>query len=173
MLEANDGDPESMRAWMLLDTTRTRLIGFARRFLGELQEAEDVVQETLVRAGVALPRLRSRDRLEAWLFRICRHAAIDRVRARRVRKDIWGSLPEELEPSAAPEPEPPRQLPAELLDRLPPHQRLLLHLHHDRGLSQARLCALSGLSAPALRVRLYRARQRLRGAIKLGGCLSR
>ena len=172
--EVHAQDPAQMnltaaRAWVHADSTRRRLVAFAWRFLGDQQEAEDVVQETLLRAGVAMARLRSRERLEAWLFRICRHAAIDRVRARKVRQTVWSQLPENYDPEPCAAAEGPVPLPPGSLAGMAAHHRLLLCLHYERGLSQARLCALSGLSAPALRVRLYRARQALRAMVKPSG----
>jgi len=168
-------DRETERAWIHAESTRRRLVAFAWRFLGDQQEAEDVVQDTLLRAGVGFERLRSRQRLEAWLFRICRHAAIDRVRARQVRRAIWTQLPESFDPEPPPRPatEPPEPLPTGSLGGMPAHHRLLLRLHYERGFSQARLCALSGLSPPALRVRLYRARRALRAVVKPGGTSGR
>ncbi|GJM21832.1 MAG: hypothetical protein DHS20C15_17470 [Planctomycetota bacterium] len=174
--EAEHVEADMAREWIHAEPTRRRLIAFARRFLGDQQEAEDIVQETLLRAGAAFSRLRSRERLEAWLFRICRHAAIDRVRARRVRQSVWGQLPESVDPELSEgrgHGQGPVPLPSGSLRGMPAHHRLLLCLHYERGLSQARLCALSGLSAPALRVRLYRARQALRAVVKPSGVASR
>src|SRR5690348_11192879 len=59
---------------------------YARHLLGDAMEAEDVVQETFVRAFRGLGRYRERDTFHAWLFRIlvnrCRSAA-----GRRRRRD--------------------------------------------------------------------------------------
>jgi RNA polymerase sigma-70 factor (ECF subfamily) len=156
---------------------RRRLVAFARRYVGDRAAAEDIAQEALLRAGTALPRLRSRERAEAWLFRICRHAAIDHVRSRRVRRRVWAALPEEFaEGLAAPAPVadegPAPALPpgatARLLRDLPAHHRLLLGLHYEGGLSQGALCRLTGLSPSALRVRLFRARRALAGLLGPG-----
>jgi len=135
-------------------------VSFARRLVGE-SDAEDLAQEALLRAARNVRRLRSVERGEAWIFRICRHAAIDHLRSRRVRYGVWVPMaPDGSErvpsPCALASPPPP---PA--YDELSPQQALLLRLHHLRGMSQARLCLHSGLTAPALRVRLFRARRTL------------
>lgn len=143
---------------------RARLVAFARRFVGDPAEAEDVAQEALHRASVGRATLRSADRAEAWLFRICRHAAIDHVRARRVRQGVWGAMPEAADDWArAPAMRADASPPGRSVDlrRLPAHQRLLVVLHYERGLSQATICRMTGLSPSALRVRLFRARQTL------------
>ncbi|MGQ0552286.1 MAG: RNA polymerase sigma factor [Planctomycetota bacterium] len=136
---------------------RQRLIGFAHRFVGDSWEAEDVAQETLLRAASQLSALRSAERGEAWLFRICRHAAIDHVRSRRVRSGVWSPLTEEVADGVR-ESGPREPNRAVDLRELPAHQRVLLSLHYERGLSQPTLCLMSGLNAAALRVRLFRAR---------------
>ena len=159
-----------------------RLAAFARRYVGDRDEAEDVAQEALFRAARGWGRLRSAERAEAWVFRICRHAAIDHVRARRVRQAVWASLPRDAHEWAGAQPstEAPDTTGAEhdpqafagALERLggrlrerpggrgrlPAHHRLLLTLHYGRGYSQALLCRMTGLNASALRVRLFRAR---------------
>jgi RNA polymerase sigma-70 factor (ECF subfamily) len=177
---------------------RRRLVAFASRYVGDAWEAEDIVQETLLRAKDSLPGLRARDRGEAWLFRICRHAAIDHVRSRHVRRAVWTSWPAPqengapYEPGSAPCGGPARASrqgdahggahgganagtrsgarsggesgPVVDLRTLPAHQRLLVSLHYVHGYSQPMLCRMTGLSAAALRVRLFRARLALQAS---------
>ncbi len=139
-----------------------RLLCFARRFLRDRTEAEDVMQETLLRARQSETRLRTPERAEAWLFRICRHAAIDHRRARRVRERVWHPLTEERAECAAAVPAAPAGHPSarvvRVLRSLPAHHRVLMSLHYERGLPQGAICQLTGLSTSALRVRLFRAR---------------
>ena len=141
-----------------------RLALFARRFVRDPAEAEDIAQEALMRARENLHTLRSPARAEAWLFRICRHAAIDHARARKVRRGVWAPMPAEGPPPALlpePRPAPPVRLD---LRALPSHQRLLVCLHYERGLSHPTLCLMTGLLPAALRVRLFRARGALSAA---------
>jgi len=139
-----------------------RLATFARRFVRDPGEAEDVAQEALLRARENLQTLRSPAKAEAWLFRICRHAAIDHARARRVRRAVWAPMPAEGGPSPVFDPL-ERARPAGRLDlrALPSHQRVLVSLHYERGLSHHTLCRMSGLLPSNLRVRLFRARTAL------------
>ncbi len=212
------GQEAILRVWFSA-SMRRRLIAFARRFVVDHGEAEDVVQETLFRAAMGRRRLRSVARAEAWLFRICRHAAIDWVRSRRVRRSVWGVMPSaadaldggsldqrSIDPGSIDEAldgpgvgglgvdprrvDPRRADPRRADPRradpgrghpesggrtersgavqpdggwpdlrvLPAHQRLLVVMYYQRGFSQALISGLTGLSAPALRVRLFRAR---------------
>ena len=145
---------------------RRRLVAFARRMVGD-GDAEDLAQEAIVRAGTSRAPLRREGRAEAWVFRICRHAAIDHLRARRVRRRVWMPMPADgVERGDAVADAQPADLDARSwtrlgTERLSAHQRLLVHLHYRSGHCQARLCALTGLSPAALRVRLFRARREL------------
>ena len=142
-----------------------RLATFARRFVRDPGEAEDIAQEALMRAKENLRSLRSADRAEAWLFRICRHAAIDHARARRVRRAVWAPMPADGGPPPVLEPAERPAHPVRLdLRALPSHQRLLVSLHYERGLSHPTLCRMTGLLPSALRVRLFRARGALSAA---------
>lgn len=80
--------------WSLVDAHGDELLDHARRLAGP-QHAEDVVQEALLRALRAYPRLRHADHLRAWLYRITTTAAIDvhRSRHREVVTDVPPSRP--------------------------------------------------------------------------------
>ena len=163
----DEGDREHRHA--ATAALQRRLTAFARRFVGDRDEAEDVAQEALFRAARGWGRLRSAERAEAWVFRICRHAAIDHVRARRVRQGVWAPLPADAHDWAG-ESRSVRSSAGAVPGRsvgvatrgaarhLPAHHRLLLTLHYGCGYSQPLLCRMTGLSASALRVRLFRAR---------------
>jgi len=143
-----------------------RLVSFAQRFVGDHHQAEDVAQETLVRARRGWSRRRDPSRTEAWLFRICRHTAIDLVRWQRVRRGVWTQMPDEgLRLARAPEPVVAPWLPRGVLRALPATQRLLLEMHYGLGLRQPSICRFTGLTAAALRVRLHRARGTLVGGV--------
>lgn len=144
------------------DQLRRRLLRYAQHLVGDAADAEDLAQETLLRVSQGVGRLRSRERVEGWMFRICRHVAIDHLRHRRVRRHLWASLPVELGELPG---EPPREAPdlsPTDLSGLPAAQRVLVALHHVRGVPQPVLCRMAGLSPSALRVRLFRARRQLR-----------
>jgi RNA polymerase sigma-70 factor, ECF subfamily len=68
--------------WTLVEAHGDELLAHARRVAGE-QHAEDVLQDALLRALRAYPRLRHAQHLRAWLYRVTTTAAIDAHRARR------------------------------------------------------------------------------------------
>lgn len=77
-----------------------RLFRLAMGIIGEPAEAEDVLQESYVRAFYALDSYSGRGSLGAWLARIVRNEAIDRLRARNSRRNHI-AIESELEPTLA------------------------------------------------------------------------
>src|SRR4051794_1504913 len=68
--------------WLLVESHGDELLDHARRLAGA-EHAEDVVQDALVRALRAYPRVRPADPLRAWLYRIVTNCAMDAHRSRR------------------------------------------------------------------------------------------
>jgi RNA polymerase sigma-70 factor (ECF subfamily) len=60
-----------------METHRTALTGYCYRMIGSGSEAEDAVQETMVRAWKASDKLEARGALKAWLFKIANHVCLD------------------------------------------------------------------------------------------------
>jgi RNA polymerase sigma-70 factor, ECF subfamily len=72
-------DPES------LDAHRRELVGYCYRMLGSAFEAEDAVQEVMLRALRAADRFEGRSSLRSWLFRIATNVCLDMLRGRKRR----------------------------------------------------------------------------------------
>src|SRR5262245_38251849 len=79
-----------------LEAHRTELTGFCYRMLGSGSEAEDAVQETMVRAWRAYDGFEGRSSLRSWLYRIANNVCIDMVRSPQRR-----ARPMEMGPSSA------------------------------------------------------------------------
>src|SRR6476659_7712140 len=81
---ARDGDSEAFRA--LVDRHSRAVYRLAHRMTGSAQDAEDVVQETFLKAYRQLSRFESRANFSTWLHRIAVNCSIDLIRSRPHRE---------------------------------------------------------------------------------------
>jgi RNA polymerase sigma-70 factor, ECF subfamily len=86
---ARAGDQEAFEK--LIEPYRRQLLVHCYRILGSFEDAEDILQETLVRAWKRLDSFEGRSSLRAWLYKIATNASLDALDSRRVR-----GLPKEL-----------------------------------------------------------------------------
>ncbi len=140
------------------------LYDMARRLTGSTTEAEDLVQDTLVRAFGAIERFDG-ERPRPWLVTILRNANINRLR--RHRPEIADTDPDTLIAleDSVDEITAQRELAeavADLLPALPAPFRDVLDLVDGRGLSYAEAAATLHIPIGTVMSRLHRARQRLR-----------
>lgn len=161
------GDVEAFA--LLVDRHHPRLLRLAAHLLGDPTDAEDAVQEALLRAYRHLGGYREHDRFGAWLTRIlvnqCRTAA---ARGRRPVPPYldWGSdgVTEHPADAAALHEERALRL-RRALAALPPDQREAVVLRHAEELSFAEVAAATGASVAACKMRVQRGCRRLRALL--------
>ena len=166
VLRVADGDPAAVRT--LVGRKLPRILALAQRMLGDPVEAEDVAQETFVRAWKQAPRWTpGKARFDTWLHRVALNLCYDRLRRRR-------ETPTDVPPDQADDgPAPDRGLHADDAGRrvalamaaLPDRQREALTLCHYQELSNIEAAALMGVSVEALESLLSRGRRALRAAL--------
>ena len=142
---------------VLLDAHGAELLAHARRLAGAA-DAEDLLQEALLRALRAYPRLRHAERLRAWLYRIVTTTAIDAHRARRPEV-LVGDPPAGA--ATAPDDGDDGAFEA-LIAPLPPAARAALHLRFVEDLDHDAIGRRLGCSPEAARQRVSTAIRTLR-----------
>ena len=173
-----------------LETHRVELTGYCYRMLGSAFEAEDAVQDTLVRAWKAAEKFEGRSSLRSWLYKIATNVCFDMLDGRQRRALPMDMGPARPASSGLPAPLPEvswlqpipdaRVLPSEAdpadiaelrdtvrlafvttLQLLPPNQRAVLILREVLAWPAAEVADLLGTSVPSVNSALQRARATL------------
>lgn len=154
---ARRGDGEAFGA--LYRIHADAIYGLALRLTAQPAAAEDVTQETFLKAMQAMNRFREGAPMRPWLKRMAANAAIDRLRAERRLRPLEDVGAEAADPDATPADV------AEmlgLLSRLSPEARTLVWLQQMEGWTHAELAERFGHSESWSKSLLSRALQRLR-----------
>jgi len=141
---------------------------YASHLLGDRMEAEDAVQESLLRAHGSLRRYEERQQFRSWLFRIlvnrCRTAASRRgVRRLQTAETLTAEAAVAEDGTAAYELR--SKLARVMADLDAPHREAFL-LKHGEGLEYGEIERITGTSIPALKMRVKRARDQVRARWK-------
>lgn len=158
-----------------------RMLAVARRMLTREEDAQDAVQEAFLSAFKSLERFDGRSQLATWLHRITVNACLMKLRSQRRRpeKSIEDFLPAFLEDghqrksstpwkplaSSGIELEETRALIRSKIEELPEQYRLVLILRDIEDLDTEEAATVLGITPNAVKTRLHRARQALRGLL--------
>lgn len=152
---------------------RKRILGTVFRLIGRQEDVDDVGQEVFLRLYYSLDQLRTPEVFEPWLYRLTINAAYDYLRKQRRQPEArMADLTEEqvLAADAAVSSKHAldekqrvqiRELVTTLLGRVSEEDRILLTLKEVQGLSLKELENIYKVKENALKVRLFRARQRV------------
>jgi RNA polymerase sigma-70 factor (ECF subfamily) len=157
---------------------RRRILATISRLIGRPEDVEDVAQEVFVRLYYSLDQLRTADVFEPWLYRLTTNASYDYLRrVKRRRESRMADLSEQQVLAAdsfaggkqqrdEQEKSRVRDFMNALFGHVSEEDRLLLTLKEVEGLSLKELEQIYGVKENALKVRLFRARQRVLKAYK-------
>jgi RNA polymerase sigma-70 factor (ECF subfamily) len=168
---ARDGDDSAFN--LVVQTYRKRILGTIARLIGRPEDVEDVGQEVFLRLYFSLDQLRTPEMFEPWLYRLTVNAAYDYLRRQRRRSESrMADLSEQqvmlADATAGSKREDEeqrrkrvRELVDSLLSSISEQDRILLTMKEIEGLSLKELEKVYGVNENALKVRLFRARQRV------------
>lgn len=147
---------------LLYNAYRGRIYMFLLRLADSGELADDLVQETFEKAYRAIARLESDQRLLPWLYRIANNTAIDNVRHRRRFAWLsWVTVHGTRDEPVARDEHAAASLRSDLravLAQLPPDNAAALLLHALEGYSYEEIARIQGITMPAARSRIARAR---------------
>jgi RNA polymerase sigma-70 factor, ECF subfamily len=153
----------------LVRLTYVDLFTLAVRLTGNEEDARDVVQDAYLRAWRGIGKFRGDAQLSTWLYRITANCASTHLsRRRRLRTEplLPGLDPAELRPDVQPEAATESGLDllrlGAAVDALPARLRAVVVLRDVYGLAHEAIAEELGISVSAAKVRLHRARKRLR-----------
>src|SRR5207302_1235005 len=174
LARARQGDGEAFRA--LVERHSRSVFRLAFRMTGNEQDAEDVVQESFLRAYRQLGRFESRANFGTWLYRITANCAVDMMRARQARHDqARGESLEDGAASVCSEQAGPERLArsaeirrqvSEAMAELSPLERAAFTLRHYEGRTIEEISRTLGLGTSAAKHSVFRAVRKLRAALE-------
>jgi len=174
--KARSGDADAYR--VLVERHSRSLFRLAFRMTGNEQDAEDVVQESFLRAYRQLGRFDDRASFGTWLYRIAANCSLDLVRARKRRSEQLAPAENELEdpvaalPSGAPSPEREalstevRERVAAAMQDLSATERTAFVLRHFEGMCIEEVSRVLDCQPGAAKHSVFRAVQKLRRALE-------
>lgn len=158
------------------------LLSFARRYVRNESDAEDLVIDAFVRLYQNRRKLRKKTNLPAWLFTTLTNLCLNHLRWQKRHPSVGGSetgtgprledepatpwTEDSAHPGDAMEHDERVRALREEIDQLPHEQKTILILHHYEKMSLREVAAIVGCSEKGVENRLYRTRRRLRSRMK-------
>lgn len=154
-----------------IDQHEHQLVRYAQQFVGDVERARDVVQDTFMKLHASeaekSPRLSGKD-MTKWLYKVCRNRAID---VSRKEKRMMSAPPEQFDERVASNSQSPdavlvaeerQQALLAQIDRLPPKQQEVLRLKFHAGMSYQEIADVTGHSRSNVGFLLHTAITKLR-----------
>ena len=169
MLRVRDGDQDAFAR--LIEKHQRGILNAAYRYVGDATEAEDLAQEVFIKVWKARDRYEPTAKFTTWLYHIATNLCLNEVRDRARHKVVMLVPDEKLEGAAGGDTERPtkqvrqNEMAEEVRDAiesLPSAQRMAVILDKFQGFTDQEIGDAMGLSVPAVKSLLFRARDNLR-----------
>jgi RNA polymerase sigma-70 factor (ECF subfamily) len=147
------------------------LRSYLERMVGDPMLADDLFQETSIKIAEGLPGFEGRSTVKTWAFRIAHRVCLDYFRKSSSKQAFLEFLDEEhaaseLEQDEAIVIDEMNECIRGVIDSLPPDYRTAVVLHDLEGLTAAEVARVSDCSLATAKIRIHRARKRLRSAFQ-------
>ena len=158
--EAINREAVNEQAARLLDDHGTHFLRLAYSYLHNMNDAEDVLQDTLIQFLKTAPVLSSPEHEKAWLLRVAANLSKNRIDYNRLRTS------DELNEELIAEEREDLSFVWEAVKALPASQREAIHLFYHEGYSTAEIAAILGRREATVRSDLRRGRDKLKDVLK-------
>lgn len=149
---------------------KDKMFRFALRMMQNVEEAEDVVQEVMIKIWTNRERLDAITNLEAWCIQLVKHQAIDRLRAQKRHMEDIDSHIEIKDHGMNPEQKASgsnlMDVLNKLMDRLPEKQKLVIQLRDIEGMAYQEIAEILEIPLNQVKINLFRARNILKQQIE-------
>jgi len=159
------------------DRFRSRVLRYLTRLVGE-GEAEDLTQSVMLKISEGLPDFRGDSSLSTWIYRIATNAALDRLRRRTIQPSAAteaeldeADVPEEAQAPSVEKTAIREEMNAcirDFIERLPHNYKTVMVLSEVEGFKNDEIAAICELSLDTVKIRLHRAREKLRKDLEAG-----
>lgn len=144
----------------LFEQYHAPILNYVHRMVGDRAVAEDLTQDTFIKAYNALPSTRPDLAFKPWLYRIATNTAISTLRRRKIVQWIPFMPGHDRAGEGSIERNVTQRFDIQqVLDKLPKHYAAVLVLRHYQGLSLAETAAALDITENAAKLRLFRARK--------------
>jgi RNA polymerase sigma-70 factor (ECF subfamily) len=169
---AQAGDEPAFRA--IVERYQSKVFSIIHGIVRQRNDVEDIAQQVFAKVYLSLKSFDFRSSLITWIYKITVNECFDYLRKRKVRRLVYESdlSEDEVRRVENSEPATDRQTPADsslaqrdyvlkLLTRVSEEERMLLMLKEVEGYSVEELAARTGMNENTIKVKLFRARQKL------------
>jgi RNA polymerase sigma-70 factor, ECF subfamily len=152
----------------IFERFQTPIVNYIFRLVGDWETANDLAQDSFLKAYSALPNTDPTLQISPWLYRIATNTALDSLRRRK--RITWVPFKLDMEPPAPQSDPAPRHAESDTIQQalaqVPPDLRTCLVLNMYQGLSYKEISDVLGVSTNLVAVRIYRGREKFIEAYK-------
>lgn len=159
-------NPEEFKIQVL--PLKHKLFRLSLRLLGRVEEAEDSVQDALVKLWNRKEELHNYSSIEAFAMAITKNLCLDRIRSKSFRTERLSdrqALTLKQDPEELLEKNDFTAFVRKIIDNLPEQQKVIMHMRDIEGLEYEQIAEVTELNINAVRVNLSRARKKVRDTI--------